>query len=66
MDITTEDQFKAYLKTRFFQECSDGELDEVMKLYPNNPAVGSPYGNQPSHKYKNQVSTATMKLVVIR
>ncbi|KAL0573980.1 hypothetical protein V5O48_007972 [Marasmius crinis-equi] len=43
LNVTTEDEVRTYVKTVFFPEITDQELDNLMRLYPQDPAQGSPY-----------------------
>ncbi|KDR82547.1 hypothetical protein GALMADRAFT_57728 [Galerina marginata CBS 339.88] len=43
-NITTDSQFKSYLKNTFLPGITDAQVDRVTELYPSNILQGSPFG----------------------
>ncbi|RPD58751.1 carotenoid ester lipase precursor [Lentinus tigrinus ALCF2SS1-6] len=44
LNITTDEELSSYLKTFWFPGASDSDIKEMLKLYPSDPAEGSPFG----------------------
>ncbi|TFK34734.1 Alpha/Beta hydrolase protein [Crucibulum laeve] len=44
LNITTSQQFKAWVKKYFLRDVTDADLDKVLYLYPADPSQGSPFG----------------------
>jgi acetylcholinesterase len=42
-NVTTDAEFRAYLQEFFLPNATDDELDKVLKLYPSDVTLGSPY-----------------------
>ncbi|KAI0091260.1 carotenoid ester lipase precursor [Irpex rosettiformis] len=42
-NITTEDQVHAYISSNYFPNATTSEIDELLKLYPANVTLGSPF-----------------------
>ncbi|KAI0351847.1 alpha/beta-hydrolase [Trametes cingulata] len=43
-NVTTDDAFKAYVRNQWFPSAPAAALSKIFELYPNDPAVGSPFG----------------------
>ncbi|KAI0699629.1 alpha/beta-hydrolase [Cerioporus squamosus] len=43
-NVTTEDQFRSYVHQFFYPNAPEALLSPLFKLYPNDPAQGSPFG----------------------
>ncbi|KAK1232170.1 hypothetical protein PQX77_004682 [Marasmius sp. AFHP31] len=43
LNVTTESQIRTYVKTQFLPTISDGELDTLLKAYPQDITQGSPF-----------------------
>ncbi|KAG8875527.1 hypothetical protein FRB97_005046 [Tulasnella sp. 331] len=54
LGVATDDQVKAYLKSRFLPSATPEELRKVMTLYGPNQKLGSPYGTGDAHEYSHQ------------
>ncbi|KAK7031810.1 carboxylic ester hydrolase [Favolaschia claudopus] len=56
LNITTDAEFLGYVHSNFFPETSSDELAEIARLYPSDPAQGSPFNTgtqfQVSPEYK--------------
>lgn len=44
LNVTTDSQFRGWLKNIFLPGLTDAQVDTIAKAYPANPLVGSPYG----------------------
>ncbi|TFK88169.1 carotenoid ester lipase precursor [Polyporus arcularius HHB13444] len=44
LNITTDAQFASYLAQAWFPGATPADLSKVLKLYPSDPASGSPFG----------------------
>ncbi|KAI0699611.1 carotenoid ester lipase precursor [Cerioporus squamosus] len=44
LNITTEQQLTDYLRTFWFPGASSSDIENILKLYPSDPAEGSPFG----------------------
>ncbi|KAI0699614.1 carotenoid ester lipase precursor [Cerioporus squamosus] len=44
LNITTEQELVSYLKTFWFPGASSSDIETILKLYPSDPAAGSPFG----------------------
>ncbi|GJE92593.1 Lipase 4 [Phanerochaete sordida] len=44
LNITTEAELRTYLATIYLPGATPAELDDVLRLYPQDPAQGSPFG----------------------
>ncbi|KAI0628200.1 carotenoid ester lipase precursor [Trametes polyzona] len=44
LNLTTERELRAYLKTNYFPNATDATISRLLDLYPANPAAGSPFG----------------------
>ena len=55
-DSSTDDEFLDYMRDFYFPGASSAEVAPLLKLYPNDPAQGSPFGtgeeNQLAPMYK--------------
>ncbi|KAK7007602.1 carboxylic ester hydrolase [Favolaschia claudopus] len=56
LNITTDAEFSGYVHSNYFPKTSSSELAELARLYPRDPAQGSPFGTgtefQLSPQYK--------------
>ncbi|KAF7984603.1 hypothetical protein HWV62_12801 [Athelia sp. TMB] len=43
-NITTDSEFREWVQSDYFPNATAAELDLIMKLYPSDPSVGSPFG----------------------
>uniref|UniRef100_A0A8H7XSW5 Carboxylic ester hydrolase n=1 Tax=Psilocybe cubensis TaxID=181762 RepID=A0A8H7XSW5_PSICU len=43
LNVTTDAQFKSYLKNTFLPGTSNAQIDKIAKLYPNDITAGSPF-----------------------
>ncbi|KAI0628196.1 carotenoid ester lipase [Trametes polyzona] len=43
-NITTDEELEGYLKHHYFPHASQANLTRLLKLYPDDPAAGSPFG----------------------
>ncbi|KAF4574341.1 Carboxylic ester hydrolase [Pleurotus pulmonarius] len=44
LNVTTNAQFRTYIKTFYMPQSTDAELDQIMNLYPSDITKGSPFG----------------------
>ncbi|KAI1784678.1 carotenoid ester lipase precursor [Ganoderma leucocontextum] len=44
LNLTTDGEVAAYLKSNYFPSASDATIARLLELYPANPAAGSPFG----------------------
>ncbi|KAH9855287.1 carotenoid ester lipase precursor [Lenzites betulinus] len=44
LNITTEGELAAYLKSNYFPNATDATIARLLELYPADPASGSPFG----------------------
>jgi len=44
LTVTTESQFKDYFQKEWFRRATDSDMAELLRLYPQDPTKGSPYG----------------------
>ncbi|KAM5544446.1 hypothetical protein V8D89_002106 [Ganoderma adspersum] len=44
LNLTTEAEVAAYLKSNYFPSASDATIARLLELYPASPAAGSPFG----------------------
>ncbi|ETW82193.1 Esterase/lipase/thioesterase [Heterobasidion irregulare TC 32-1] len=42
-NLTTNNQTRNYLRSNYLPSASDAQVDQVLKLYPEDPIVGSPF-----------------------
>ncbi|PPQ70409.1 hypothetical protein CVT26_013826 [Gymnopilus dilepis] len=42
-NLTTDDDFKAYIHSNFYPAASDAELEPLWQAYPDDPSQGSPF-----------------------
>ncbi len=42
--ISTEDEFRGYIKHYFYPDVPAKAVEPIFTLYPNDPAQGSPFG----------------------
>ena len=56
LNITTDAQFKQFLRQDIFPDATKAQINRIAAAYPNDPATGSPFGtgtrNQLSPQYK--------------
>ncbi|KAF9016577.1 alpha/beta-hydrolase [Hymenopellis radicata] len=56
LNVTTDAQVKEYIQTVLLPDAPEADIDRLMVLYPQNPAVGSPFDtgllNIPSPQFK--------------
>ena len=50
----TDDDFLDYLHNNYIRNASRGALREVLRLYPSDPAAGSPFGTGDAFAYTPQ------------
>lgn len=60
LTVLTDDQFKDYFQNEFWPHATDEDMAGLMRLYPQDPTKGSPYGtgilNAISPQYKRLAS----------
>ncbi|KAI0690024.1 carotenoid ester lipase precursor [Cerioporus squamosus] len=54
LNITTEQELTDYLKTIWFPGASSRDLEKILKLYPSDPAEGSPFGTGTTEAFTSQ------------
>ncbi|RPD58528.1 carotenoid ester lipase [Lentinus tigrinus ALCF2SS1-7] len=54
MNVTTEQQLSTYLRTYWFPGASSQDVQTILKLYPANPAAGSPFGTGSANAFSPQ------------
>ncbi|KAI0645330.1 carotenoid ester lipase precursor [Trametes meyenii] len=54
LNVTTDEEFAAYISTNFFPKASKKEIEKILKLYPADPAAGSPFGTGDAYAYSPQ------------
>jgi len=62
LNITTDDEVRAYLTTFYLPNTASSDVDTVMELYPQDPAQGSPFNTGDS----NQLSPQFKRLAAIQ
>ena len=48
---STDDEFHNYMRDNFFPGSSDEEVAPLLTLYPNEPALGSPFGTGDENQF---------------
>jgi len=43
LNVTTSDELNDYLSTYFFVNASHNDIDDLLSVYPEDPAQGSPF-----------------------
>ncbi|RPD58718.1 carotenoid ester lipase precursor [Lentinus tigrinus ALCF2SS1-7] len=54
MNVTTEQQLASYLRTYWFPGASSRDIHTILKLYPADPAAGSPFGTGSANAFTPQ------------
>lgn len=50
----TETELASYLKTFWFPGASSADIEAILKLYPADPAAGSPFGTGKANAFSPQ------------
>ncbi|KAH9915056.1 carotenoid ester lipase [Epithele typhae] len=54
LNLTTDDEVLDYIQANFFRNTSRAVVANVLNLYPQDPAAGSPFGTGSNHSYSPQ------------